>query len=137
MLSVLSVLFAFILFLIGWFFNAFLVGVLAFAAIYAGAGKGLFLIINILFIWIICPGIGAFIAVSATIKKFTEVEIETIFVGFVSVCAVLIILFFIFSISLYLFDLNNFWNVILLLLQSASIFYGARLGRSYAKAINT
>ena len=132
MQSVLAVFFSFLIFLLSWFINAFLIGALAMAAVYAGAGQGLFLIINIIFIWIICPGIGAFVAISATVKKFIDVEIGTIFVGFVSVCAVLIILFFLFSVSLYFMELNNFWSVIVLLFQSASIIIGARLGKMYA-----
>jgi hypothetical protein len=48
------------------------------------------------------------------------------------VCAVLIILFFIFSVSMYFMELNKFWNVVLLLLQSASIIFGARFGKLYA-----
>jgi len=132
MRSVLAVFFAFVIFLTSWLLNAFLVGVLAMAALYAGAGAGIFLILNILFIWILCPGIGAFTAVSAAIKTFEDIEIETIFVGFVSVCAVLIILFFIFSVSMYFMELNKFWNVVLLLLQSASIIFGARFGKLYA-----
>jgi hypothetical protein len=132
MRSVLAVFFSFVIFLLSWFINAFLVGALAMAAVYAGAGQGLFLILNIIFIWIICPGIGAFVAVSGAIKKFIDVEVNTIFVGFVSVCAVLIILFFLFSVSLYFMELNNFWSVIVLLLQSASIIFGARFGKMYA-----
>lgn len=132
MKSVLAVLFAFIVFLFSWFLNAFLVGFLAYAAVSAGAGAGLFLILNMLFIWIICPGIGAFIAVSATVKKFSDVQIQTIFDGFVTVCAVLIFMFFIFSVSMYLMDVNSFWNMVLFVLQSCAVIYGSKFGKAYA-----
>ena len=132
MKSVFAVLFAFFIFIFSWFLNAFLVGFLAYAAVSAGAGAGLFLIINILFIWIICPGIGAFIAVSATAKQFRSVQIQTIFVGFVTVCAVLISMIFIFSVSMYFMDVSSFWNIVLFVMQSCAVIYGSKFGRTYA-----
>jgi hypothetical protein len=132
MRSSLAVFTAFIVFLLSWFINASLIYILAFAAVSAGAGAGIFLILNVLFVWIICPGIGAFVGVSAAIKRFLDVEIGTIFAGFISVCSVLIILFFVFSTSMYIMELNSFWNVILLVLQGISVIYGAKFGKSYA-----
>jgi hypothetical protein len=132
MQSFVAVFFAFTVFLFGWAFNALLVTGLAAGAVYAGAGAGIFLIINMLFVWIICPGIGAFVGVSASIGRYRTVDVTTIFVGFVSVCAVLIILLFSLSVSLYFMHLNGFWSVVLFVLQSASVIFGARIGKSYA-----
>jgi hypothetical protein len=132
MRSVGAVLFAFAVFLFSWFFNAFLVGALAYAGVSAGGGAGLFLILNILFVWILCPGIGAFIAVSATIKKFNDIETQTIYVGFVTVCAVLIFFLFLFSVSLYFMEINSFWNIVLFVLQSCAVIYGSKFGKAYA-----
>ena len=132
MRSVGAVLFAFVVFLFSWFLNAFLVSALAFAGVSAGGGAGLFLILNMLFVWIVCPGIGSFIAVSATIKKFSDIEVQTIYVGFVTVCAVLIFFLFLFSISLYFMELNGFWSIVLFVMQSCAVIYGSKFGKIYA-----
>ena len=132
MRSVGAVLFAFMVFLFSWFFNAFLVSALAFAGVSAGGGAGFFLILNILFVWIVCPGLGAFIAISATIKKFSDIEVQTIYVGFVTLCAVLIFFMFIFSVSLYFMELNSFWSIVLFVLQSSAVIYGSKFGKIYA-----
>ena len=79
-----------------------------------------------------CPGLGAFIAISATIKKFSDIEVQTIYVGFVTLCAVLIFFLFIFSVSLYFMELSSFWNIVLFVLQSSAVIYGSKLGKIYA-----
>jgi hypothetical protein len=119
------------IFLFMWFLIAGLIVGLAYFATGAGIGGGVFWGLNTLLVWIISPLAGAAVAVYASITTFRSVAPATIFVAFVSVCASLIGILFIFGIVATVRG-QGAGQLLLFVAQSVAIFVGARLGRFLA-----
>ena len=112
-----------------WLLCAALIAALAWAGTEAGVSPGLFLIVNVFLMWILSPGLGAGVAIYATISQFTHVPASTIFVGFVSVCSVILLLLFLASLVALAYDKSSLGSVTLFFFQAISIFVGARVGK--------
>lgn len=125
--------FALIIFFISWFINAALIAGLAYLATSAGVKSGIFLDINVLLTWIIAPGLGSGVAIYAVGKKFSNTDINLVFVSFISVIVMLLIVIFISNIFLQNTDIYSFWNLLIFFSQSISIIVGARIGRNLIK----
>lgn len=87
--------------------------------------------LNTLLVWILSPLAGAAIAVYASITTFKSVGANTIFVAFVSVCASLIGMLFLFAMAAAA-NGQGVGQLVLFVAQSVAIFVGARVGRSLA-----
>lgn len=134
MRSVLAVVVSLALFLLMWLVVAGIIAAMAWAATTAGVRPGLFLFFNIFLMWVLSPGVGAALAIFATVSHFEKIDSKTIFVAFVSIAGiVLFVLFCLSFISVYL-DQSPFWYLLLLLAQAASIFGGARIGLACSPA---
>ncbi len=119
------------IFLFTWFLIAVLIFGLAYFATGAGIGGGVFWRLNALLAWILSPLAGAAVAVYASITTFKSVDAATIFVAFVSVCASLMGILFIFVMVATVHG-QGAGELLLFIAQSVAIFVGARLGRVLA-----
>ena len=117
------------IFLFVWLFIAGLIVGLAYFATGAGVGGGLFWSFNTLLVWILSPLAGAAVGVYAAATTFKTVSAATIFVAFVSVCASLIGILFIFALASAV-NGQGTGQLLLFVAQSVAIFVGARVGRS-------
>lgn len=117
------------IFIFVWLFIAGLIVGLAYFATGAGVGGGVFWGLNTLLVWILSPLAGAAVAVYAAITTFKSVGATTIFVSFVSVCASLIGILFIFALAAAV-NGQGAGQLFLFVAQSVAIFVGARVGRS-------
>lgn len=117
------------IFIFVWLFIAGLIVGLAYFATEAGVGGGVFWGLNTLLVWILSPLAGAAVAVYAAITTFKSVGATTIFVAFVSVCASLIGILFIFELAAAV-NGQGAGQLFLFVAQSVAIFVGARIGRS-------
>ncbi len=126
----LAILYAFFVFLLSWMLNAIAIAGIAFAATSAGVKPGIFLFLNILLVWILSPGLGSGVAMYAAGKKFKDVEVSLILVGFVTVCIVCLTILFSLSLLIYSVKGENFWSIVLLLAQGTSVLVGAKVGKN-------
>lgn len=117
------------IFIFVWLFIAGLIVGLAYFATGAGVGGGVFWGLNTLLVWILSPLAGAAVAVYAAITTFKSVGSNTIFVSFVSVCASLIGILFIFALAATV-NGQGAGQLFLFVAQLVAIFVGARIGRS-------
>ena len=125
---------AFAIFIVMWLFIAGLIVGLAYVSAQAGVGGSVFWAFNTFLVWILSPAAGAAVAVYAAITTFRSVEATTIFVAFVSVCASLICILFIFAMVAAI-NGQGAGQLLLFTGQSASIFVGARIGRSFGSSV--
>ena len=132
MKTVLAVIVCLLLFLLGWFLLAGLLYVMGWAALKTGEKPGLFFLIHILLMLVLSPGVGAGVAIYATTTTFKSVAPIVIFTGFVSVCAVLLLLGFLSGALSFVRGSTSIGQLIIFLLQAAAIFVGARIGRAAA-----
>ena len=118
------------IFIFVWLLIACLIFGLAYFGTRAGVEVGLFFVdLNMLLMWILSPLAGAAIAVYAAITNFKTVSAATIFVAFVSVCASILGILFIFALAAAV-NGQGAGRILLLVAQSVAIFVGARIGRS-------
>src|SRR5438105_4441174 len=92
MRAALAVIVAILIFLFCWMLIAVLLAFLGWIAVKTEQASSLFLLIHVLLIWILSPGVGAAIAIFSTSSIFRTVGPSTIFVGFVSVWAGLLLI---------------------------------------------
>jgi hypothetical protein len=117
------------IFVFVWFFISALIVGLAYFANRAGVGGGIFWGLNTLLVWILSPLAGAAVAVYAATTTFKSVGATTVFVAFVSVCASLICILFIFALTASVNGIGAA-EFFLFLAQAVAIFIGAHVGRS-------
>ena len=127
-----AVLSTFAIFLFSWILLALLLTLMGYAVIQSGHRPGSLMIIHILAIWVLCPGIGAGIAVFATCRSFTTVSKDLILHVFVSICAAIIVLLLAVQIGQNFFGDSPLSETVVFILQAVSIFVGALVGRHFA-----
>ena len=132
MKSVLAVIVCLLLFLFSWFLLAGLLYALGWTVLKTGEKPGLFFLIHILLILVLSPGVGAGVAIYATTSTFKSVAPMVIFASFVSVCAVLLVLTFLFGALSFVRGTSSIGELVVFLLQAIAIFIGARVGRAAA-----
>lgn len=128
MKAIAAVLSALAVFAFVWLLVALLVAGMAWAATDAGVKPGLFLILNMLLVWILSPAVGAGVAIYATTNHFTSVDPKTVFVSFVSICSALLALALLLEILVYFSGVGSGWKLLLFAAQVAAIMAGAKLG---------
>jgi len=92
------------------------------------------MLIHIFLMWVLSPGVGAGVAIYASASAFKTVPVSHIFVSFVSVCAAILALVFLFGIVAYAHGGSSTGELIMFILQAVAIFVGARIGRGVAAA---
>lgn len=119
------------IFLFAWFFIAAIILGLAYLAAGSGIGGGMFWLVNIILTSVLSPFAAAAIAMYAAITTFKNTESSTIFVAFVSICAFLITILFIFGAVAAVVNKES-GDLLWFVAQSVAIFVGACIGRSMA-----
>jgi hypothetical protein len=129
MRAVAAVLVAFVAFALSWFFIATLLALMGWAVSMSGYGSDLLLIIHVLLLWVLSPGLGAAISIIVASSVFKAVPVSTIYVSFVSICAIIFLLLFAFA---TLLATEPFGRLVVFVMQVVAIFIGAYLGRTFS-----
>jgi len=133
--NVAAVLVAFAVFIFSWLFLAFLLQIIGFAVVQSGYGPVTFVVIHILAMWVLCPGIGAAIAIYVSCKSFSSVLNDRIFYPFVSICSALILLLLTLQVGRNVFAQSPISEIVIFIFQAASIFFGAFVGRHFVPTV--
>ena len=112
-----------------WLLVAFLIAGMAWVATEAGGVRPrLFLLFNVLLVWVLSPAVGSAVAIHAASEQFRSVDPKTIFVAFVSICSSILALAFAFEILSFFSGVTNGWKLLLFILQVIAILGGAKIG---------
>lgn len=133
MKSVLAVVTAVIVLVAGWLLIGLMLLLLGYFGAKAAGGVGLMSLINLFLVWVLSPTVGGFLALRITSDLFKSVSIHTIYVGFVSVTAVLLIITSVAGLSTVARGNSPIGPFLFSLLQAAGIFFGAWIGRAVAQ----
>ncbi|MFZ5862070.1 MAG: hypothetical protein ACOYXR_04390 [Nitrospirota bacterium] len=135
MKAILSTLSSVIILVLGWVLMATILAVIGIIASRARPEVGVFPLVNIFLMWVLSPGVGGFFAVYVTALLFRSVPISTIYVSFVSVAAVLVILFFIYDFERMVLEGSGIGKFLIFVLQSGAIFLGALAGKTFVNDV--
>lgn len=124
-----AVLATFAIFIFSWMLLALLLTLIGYASIQSGHRPGVLMVIHFLATWVLCPGIGAGVAVFATSRSFMTVSTDMIFTAFVSICAAIIALLLAAQVGSNLVGDSPLSETVIFILQAVSIFLGALVGR--------
>lgn len=130
MKATLSVVVAFVFFLLGWFFLAALLYGVGYVASQAREGVGLMHLLNVLLMWVLGPGFGGFLATYVTPQIFKEVSAATIATGFISVVITLAVILGMLSLLFVQQEKSGIGQFILFIVQVSAIVVGAKIGKS-------
>src|SRR4051812_43591331 len=124
MKETLAIIVAFAFLVVGWaFLSALLFGVMYIAS-RAREGVGLLHLVNLLLMWVLAPGFGAFCATYATPRIFRSVDAATIAIGFISVATTLATVIFLLSFIVQE-EKSSIGRYVVFVAQVAAIIIGA------------
>ena len=126
MRTVAAVLFAVVIWAIGWLLvGAIMVGI-AFLAVQSGARPGL---IHALVTWLLGPAVGGYLAIQVTARVFESADMRAVFVSFITLVSVLIIAVMLIGVG-SIAGGQPFGGLLLSLLQCVSIIAGAFVAKN-------
>lgn len=133
MKPVLAVVTSVVVLVVGWLFIGIILSLLGYFGVQAAGRVGLMHYLNLFLVWILSPTIGGFFVLRITAEIFKSVSIQTIYVGFVSVTAVLLAFTYLAGLSAVTSGSSSVGSFIFSLAQGAAIFFGAWIGRAVAE----
>jgi hypothetical protein len=132
MRSVIAVIASIVFLGIGWVLVGAILGSMGWLFVNSGYSSDLGLMIYLFSLWFLSPGFAAALAVTATASIFRSVQLSTIYVGFVSVCATASLLLAFVGLS----QAQATTTIVAAVLQVAAIFLGAYVGRALAGGVS-
>src|SRR5260370_33629926 len=133
MRPVLAIIVSTFIFLFCWLLIAGLLALMLWVAVKTEHASTLFLLFHAVVIWILRPAVCAALAIFATASSFRTVAPSTIFVGFISVLAVLLFGLVVLGAASSMDDELPNHHLVVMFFQIVAIFLGARIGLFFAE----
>jgi hypothetical protein len=134
MKPVLAVITSVVVLAAGWLLIGLVLSLLGYFGAQAAGRVILMHYLNLFLVWVLSPTVGGFLALRITSDIFKSVSIHTIYVGFVSVTAVLLALTYLAGLFAVTKGGSSIGDFLFSMLQGAGIFFGAWIGRSIAES---